>query len=181
MVHVRTICHNVVVGSVSYASAPKGIMMASTAQEVTVLAPDARYLFAEVSRVLPVARVHILICFQKWNDPNIMPLDPVPGASSFDATKGYPIQPAKSFRTALFLDRFSEHCTIQYCSNDLLIDRAVSKGRPIYDFVVPEDEEKVRKWMDNVKGNGVNQSGGPSVGGFDYGKFVCLVDGRDYR
>ncbi|KAH8806534.1 hypothetical protein DL96DRAFT_1630920 [Flagelloscypha sp. PMI_526] len=136
----RTICHNVVVGSVSYASAPKGLKLASTAQEVTILSPQGKELFS------------------KWNDPKVMPLDPLPGGGP----------------------SFSVHCTIQYCSNDLLLSREIASRRPFFDFVMPEDEENVRKSFEKVKSEGVNEKGQPTIGGFDYGQFSLLPSGRDY-
>lgn len=52
-------------------------------------------------------------------------------------------------------------------------------GRSFFDFVAKKDEEIVRSWMDVVKGWGVNERGQPSDGGFGYGKFTLLTEGRD--
>ncbi|MCQ8865484.1 hypothetical protein, partial [Escherichia coli] len=71
----------------------------------------------------------------------------------------------QSIRVALILDRFSLHCTILHLTNADILPPA-AKGRPFYDFVAPQDEEKVRAAMDTVKGWGVNEQGHPSDGGF---------------
>ena len=85
----------------------------------------------------------------------------------------------KSFRTAFILDRFSMNCTIMYCSNDLLVSTTSAIGRSFFDFVVKREEEIVRSWITCVKGWGVNESGQPSDGGFGFGRFVLLTEGRD--
>ena len=85
----------------------------------------------------------------------------------------------KSFRTAFILDRFSVNCTIMYCSNDLLVSTTSAIGRSFFDFVVKREEEIVRSWITCVKGWGVNESGQPSDGGFGFGRFVLLTEGRD--
>ena len=85
----------------------------------------------------------------------------------------------KSFRTAFILDRFSVNCTILYCSNDLLVSTTSAIGRSFFDFVVKREEEIVRSWITCVKGWGVNESGQPSDGGFGFGRFVLLTEGRD--
>ena len=73
----------------------------------------------------------------------------------------YPIPP-QSHRVALILDRFTVHCTIIYCSNDLLIQKDTALYRPFFDYVAEEQEELVRKWIDMVKSWGVNDRGEPS-------------------
>jgi len=85
----------------------------------------------------------------------------------------------KSFRTAFILDRFRMNCTILYCSNDLLVSTTSAIGRSFFDFVVKREEEIVRSWISCVKGWGVNESGQPSDGGFGFGRFVLLTEGRD--
>lgn len=87
--------------------------------------------------------------------------------------------PNQSFRTAFILNRFSANCTISYCSNDLLISTTSCIGRPFFDFVAKKDEDIVRVWIDCVKGWGVNERGQPSDGGFGFGRFSLLTDGRD--
>lgn len=87
--------------------------------------------------------------------------------------------PSQSFRTAFILNRFSSHCTISYCSNDLLVSTTSCIGRPFFDFVGKKDEDLVRSWIDCVKGWGVNERGQPSDGGFGFGRFCLLTDGRD--
>jgi hypothetical protein len=66
-----------------------------------------------------------------------------------------------------------------YCSNDLLISTTDAIGRSFYDFVAKKDEEIVRSWITCVKGWGVNEKGQPSDGGFGFGKFKLLTEGRD--
>lgn len=87
--------------------------------------------------------------------------------------------PNQSFRTAFILDRFSMHCTILYCSNDLLISTTECVGRSFFDYVAKRDEVQVRSWVDCVKGWGVNERGQPSDGGFGFGKFLLVTEGRD--
>ena len=89
--------------------------------------------------------------------------------------------PEQSVRTALILNRFSVYCDIQYCANDSILNTTKVLGRSFFDFVAKRDEELVRSWIDVVKGWGVNERGQPSDGGFGYGKFTLLVDGRDSR
>ncbi|KAA1469723.1 hypothetical protein DENSPDRAFT_835381 [Dentipellis sp. KUC8613] len=63
----RTVAHNVLVGSVSFAAmGPKAMHNASTAQEVTIITPSATNFE-----------------FRRWNDPSPMPPSPiqVPGSS----------------------------------------------------------------------------------------------------
>ncbi|CAA7262891.1 unnamed protein product [Cyclocybe aegerita] len=85
----------------------------------------------------------------------------------------------KSFRTAFILDRFTMNCTIMYCSNDLLVSTTEAIGRSFYDFVSRRDEEIVQSWIGCVKGWGVNEKGQPSDGGFGFGRFMLLPEGRD--
>lgn len=87
--------------------------------------------------------------------------------------------PNQSFRTALILDRFSVNCTIAYCSNDLLVSTMSTIGRSFFDFVARKDEDIVRSWIDVIKGWGVNERGQPSDGGFGFGRFALLTEGRD--
>lgn len=87
--------------------------------------------------------------------------------------------PNKSFRTAFILNRFSVNCPILYCSNDLLVSTTAAIGRSFFDFVVKKEEEIVRSWITCVKGWGVNESGQPSDGGFGFGRFTLLTEGRD--
>ncbi|KAF9013153.1 hypothetical protein BDQ17DRAFT_1342857 [Cyathus striatus] len=87
--------------------------------------------------------------------------------------------PNQSFRTAFILNRFSIQCNILYCSNDLLVQTTSCTGRSFFDFVAKKDEDIVRSWIDCVKGWGVNERGQPSDGGFGFGKFALLTEGRD--
>lgn len=87
--------------------------------------------------------------------------------------------PNQSFRTAFILDRFSVNCTILYCSNDLLISSSDCIGRSFYDYVIKKDEVQVKSWVDCVKGWGVNERGQPSDGGFGFGRFLLITEGRD--
>jgi hypothetical protein len=87
--------------------------------------------------------------------------------------------PKQSIRTALILDRFALSCPIIYCSNDSFLSTTQIMGRPFFDFVAKRDEALVRSWIDAVKGWGVNERGQPSDGGFGFGKFHLLPQGRD--
>ncbi|EKM51635.1 uncharacterized protein PHACADRAFT_187070 [Phanerochaete carnosa HHB-10118-sp] len=171
----RTVCQNVLVGSVSYATpGPKAMHNASTAQEVTIITPTAKDFE-----------------FRRWNDPSPMPPSPVPahllphrtGSPPSLPHNTYPEHfdplPEQSVRTALILDRFTVRCTVSYCSNDSLLRTTDVLGRPFWDFVAPRDERLVRSWIDVIKGWGVNERGQPSDGGFGYGKFALFVTGRD--
>lgn len=89
--------------------------------------------------------------------------------------------PSQSARSALILDRFSIHCTIQYCSNNLLVEPVAVMGRSIFDFVAQTSDEQVRQWIDLIKAWGVNERGQPSDGGFGFGRFMLLPGGRDSR
>ncbi|KAJ3011476.1 hypothetical protein NUW54_g2156 [Trametes sanguinea] len=93
---------------------------------------------------------------------------------AFDAPADLP-----SIRTALILDRFSVNCTILYCANDSLLATTTCMGRSFFDFVAKRDEDLVRSWIDVIKSWGVNERGQPSDGGFGFGKFTVLVNGRD--
>jgi len=86
---------------------------------------------------------------------------------------------AKSKRTALILDRFSIRCKVLYMTNDNIIQTMNAMERSFYDFVSRQDEALVQSWIDAIKGWGVNESGQPSDGGFGFGKFHLLPQGRD--
>ncbi|KAI8994157.1 hypothetical protein BD414DRAFT_411616 [Trametes punicea] len=177
----RTVCQNVLVGSVSFAApGPKAMHNASTAQEVKIITPTAKDLE-----------------FRRWNDPNPMPPCPIPSSQSADPDRDRDYQrereyrrdrsraitfdplPEQSVRTALILDRFSVNCGILYCANDSLLATTTCMGRSFFDFVARRDEELVRSWIDVIKSWGVNERGQPSDGGFGFGKFTVLVNGRD--
>ncbi|KAH9847905.1 hypothetical protein C2E23DRAFT_786630 [Lenzites betulinus] len=165
----RTVCQNVLVGSVSFAApGPKAMHNASTAQEVKIITPTARDLE-----------------FRRWNDPNPMPPCPIPPRPSSPSSPSRPRAitfaplPEQSVRTALILDRFSVNCGILYCANDSLLPTTTCMGRSFFDFVARRDEELVRAWVDVIKGWGVNERGAPSDGGFGFGRFTVLVRGRD--
>ncbi|KAI0333724.1 hypothetical protein GY45DRAFT_232255 [Cubamyces sp. BRFM 1775] len=176
----RTVCQNVLVGSVSFAApGPKAMHNASTAQEVKIITPTAKDLE-----------------FRRWNDPNPMPPCPIPssrstspsderGRSEYRRDRARAITfdplPEQSVRTALILDRFSVNCGILYCANDSLLATTTCMGRSFFDFVARKDEDLVRSWIDVIKSWGVNERGQPSDGGFGFGKFTVLVHGRDSR
>ncbi|KAK0487739.1 hypothetical protein IW261DRAFT_637044 [Armillaria novae-zelandiae] len=162
----RTVVHNVLVGSVSFASpGAKALHNASTAQEITVISPAAENFQ-----------------FRRWNDPSPMPPSPppfsTPPQTPADAVS-YEHLPSQSFRTALILNRFSLRCTIQYCSNDLLIESTEAIGRSFFDYVARKDEAIVTSWIDVIKTWGVNERGQPSDGGFGFGKFALLTEARE--
>lgn len=208
----RTVVHNVLVGSVSFASpGAKALHNASTAQEIEVITPSAMNFE-----------------FRRWHDPSPMPpsptlpsrslptsgSSPTPSSSSssssgtsrssWRASPGeapssprtssrtpspsppppprvisFAHLPNKSFRTAFILDRFTVNCTILYCSNDLFLSTTSAIGRSFFDFVARRDDEIVRSWVSCVKGWGVNERGQPSDGGFGFGRFTLLTEGRD--
>jgi hypothetical protein len=89
--------------------------------------------------------------------------------------------PSRSSRSALILDRFSIHCTVLYCSNDILLSPTKVLGRSFFDFVTSRTAHNVRSSIDVIKAWGVNERGQPSDGGFGFGKFMLLPDGRDSR
>jgi len=189
----RSVVHNVVVVSISFASSgAKAMLNASTAQEISIISPSAKDFE-----------------FRRWNDSLPVPPDsqptesdppsyvhlPSPEPSLTSAT--YPSTcrsgnlhvthsklassgfSPKSIRTALILDRFTVNSTIIYCSNDNFVSTIDAVGRSFFDFVSNGNEALVRAWIDMVKGWGVNERGQPSDGGFGYGKFVLCPRGRD--
>ncbi|KZT18610.1 hypothetical protein NEOLEDRAFT_1143198 [Neolentinus lepideus HHB14362 ss-1] len=199
----RTVVHNILVGSVSFATpGPKAMHNASTAQEVTIITPTATNFQ-----------------FRRWNDPSPMPPSPIPenaptppededgdgdededededgesGSESDDTQRArtpdrrkgttpvihFDPLPKQSMRVALILDRFSMSCPVIYISNDSLIATTRAMGRSFFDFVAKKDEELVRSWIDVIKSWGVNERGQPSDGGFGFGKFTCYTPGRD--
>ncbi|KAH7925569.1 hypothetical protein BV22DRAFT_1033841 [Leucogyrophana mollusca] len=186
----RTVVHNVLVGSVSFAApGAKAMHNASTAQEVEVVTPTARDFE-----------------LRRWGDPSPMPPSPIstspvsftqstPTSPASDGPEGdttsektaasppaiitFKPLPSQSSRSALILDRFSIHCTVIYCSNDLLLSTTSIMGRSFYDFVTRRSEEIVRSWIDIIKAWGVNERGQPSDGGFGFGKFTLCPQGRD--
>ncbi|KAI0074039.1 hypothetical protein K474DRAFT_1710183 [Panus rudis PR-1116 ss-1] len=173
----RTVCQNVLVGSVSFAApGPRAMHNNATAQEVTVITPSAKDFE-----------------FRKWNEPSPMPPCDIPvnmrpdsrpsTADSSRSRRSPPLSfaplPEQSVRTALILDRFSERCGILYCANDSILPTTQVLGRSFFDFVVSRDEDLVRSWIDTVKGWGVNERGQPSDGGFGFGKFSVCVKGRN--
>ncbi|KAI6006456.1 hypothetical protein EDC04DRAFT_2782113 [Pisolithus marmoratus] len=176
----RTVVHNVLVGSITPASSGiKAFQNASTAQEVDFVTPVAKDLE-----------------FRRWGDPSPMPPSPIPNiplllegtgetedpnAECRDGILSFKPLPKQSARVALILDRFSVHCPVQYCSNDLLVETTTVMGRSFYDFVSPKNEGRVREWIDMVKAWGVNERGQPSDGGFGFGRFTLLPKGRDAR
>ncbi|KAG1735233.1 hypothetical protein EDB19DRAFT_1725189 [Suillus lakei] len=182
----RTVVHSVVVGSVSFAApGGKALQNTSTAQEVEVVTPSAKNFE-----------------LRRWGDPSPMTSSPsIPDLSSScpstdmdtsDASSSrsrskkptiisFNPLPSQSHRSALILDRFSIHCTVLYCSNDLLLSTTKILGRSFFDFVTSRTEHSVRSWIDVIKSWGVNDRGQPSDGGFGFGKFVLLLAGRDSR
>ncbi|KAF8628676.1 hypothetical protein AX15_003799 [Amanita polypyramis BW_CC] len=191
----RTVVHNVLVGSVSFAQpGAKALHNASTASEITIVAPNA-------------ANFEL----RRWNDPSPIAPDPLPHSMSSPASPT-PSSPTwspsspdsrcpsedrspspesvqhepnfddltyQSFRTAFILNRFSLNCTIEYCTNNFFIDTMDAIGRPFFDFVAKKDEDMVRSWVDCVKSWGVNERGQPSDGGFGFGRFTLTPEGRD--
>lgn len=89
--------------------------------------------------------------------------------------------PCQSSRSALILDRFSIHCTVLYCSNDILLSSTKVLGRSFFDFVTSRTVHNVRSSIDVIKAWGVNERGQPSDGGFGFSKFMLLPAGRDSR
>lgn len=185
----RTVVHSVLVGSVSFATpGGKALQNTSTAQEVEVVTPSAKNFE-----------------LRRWGDPSPMASSPSildltsPAAcpstdmdTSSDASSSrsrgkkptiisFNPLPSQSLRSALILDRFSIHCTVLYCSNDLLLSTTKVLGRSFFDFVTSRTEHNVRSWIDVIKSWGVNDRGQPSDGGFGFGKFVLLLAGRDSR
>ncbi|KII90935.1 hypothetical protein PLICRDRAFT_39514 [Plicaturopsis crispa FD-325 SS-3] len=166
----RTVVKNVVVGSVAFATlGAKAMHNASTAQEVIVISDTAREFQ-----------------FRRWDQPSPMPPCPVPeaariadmsGAQSSAVSYGTPAD--QSIRSAFILNRFTQNCTIVYCSNNDILDPTVAMNRSFFDFVTIEDEGLVRAWIEQVKTWGVNERGQPSDGGFGFGTFWACPTGRD--
>ncbi|KAG1728496.1 uncharacterized protein EDB91DRAFT_1253430 [Suillus paluster] len=186
----RTVVHNVVVGSISFATpGGKALQNASTAQEVEVITPSAKNFELRSSAVVrfitDVVKSYIRPLFSRLPSPFI---DTDTSDASSDRSRGkkpaiisFSPLPSQSTRSALILDRFSIHCTVLYCSNDLLLSTTKVLGRSFFDFVTSRTENSVRSWIDVIKSWGVNERGQPSDGGFGFGKFVLLLSGRDSR
>lgn len=181
----RTVVHSVIVGSVSFAvPGGKALQNTSTAREVEVVTPSAK-----------------IFELKGWGDSSPMMSNPdltsPAGCSSSDmdmseasSSRSRGKKPmiisfnplsSRSPRSALILDRFSIHCTVLYCSNDLLLSTTKVLGRSFFDFVTSRTEQSVRSCIDVIKSWGVNDRGQPSDGGFGFGKFVLLLAGRDSR
>ncbi|KAJ7701424.1 hypothetical protein B0H17DRAFT_1045376 [Mycena rosella] len=165
----RTVVHDKVVGSVSFATpGGKALHNSSTAQEITVITPTASNFE-----------------FRRWNDPQprLQPPSPTSPAarpsSTRDPTPPADLPTAQSARTALILDRFSVNCTVTYYSNHQLVVPAAATRRAFFDLVAREDEAVVRSWLEAIKTCGVNGRGQPSGGGFGYGRFLLCTEGRD--
>ncbi|GLB38650.1 putative PAS fold [Lyophyllum shimeji] len=191
----RTVVHNVLVGSVSFAHPGKAMHNASTAQEVEVVTPSATtFQIKRWHDPSPIAPHPITTSLptpasptSSWrsgSSPRSISgsdseeLSPLPALRRQD-TISFEHLPNQSLRTLFILDRFTMKGTILYCSNDLLVTTLSAMGRSFYDFVDEKDEEMVRRWIDQVKSWGVNDLGQPSDGGFGYGGFTLLTKGRD--
>ncbi|KAG5717425.1 hypothetical protein E4T56_gene7686 [Termitomyces sp. T112] len=190
----RTVVHNVLVGSVSFANPTKAMHNASTAQEIEIVSPTSPNFQAKRWHDPPVSpprppslRLPTLSSVNSWNTR----LSPG-SASESDSDESSPTPelqrqdsfqfshlPNQSLRTLFILDRFTEKGTIMYCSNDCLVTTLSAIGRPFFDYVHESDEGTVKKWIETVKGWGVNELGQPSDGGFGYGCFTLLAKGRD--
>ncbi|KAG1780650.1 hypothetical protein EV702DRAFT_732311 [Suillus placidus] len=181
----RTVVHSVLVGSVSFATpGGKALQNTSTAQEVEVVTPSAKNF--ELRRWVDPSPM--------MSSPSIPDLAPCPSTdmdtsdASSSRSQGkkstiisFNPLPPRSPRSALILDRFSIHCTVLFCSNDLLLSTTKVLGRSFFDFVTTRTEHSARSWIDVIKSWGVNDRGQPSDGGFGFGKFVLLPAGRDSR
>ncbi|KAG6919264.1 hypothetical protein DXG01_008060 [Tephrocybe rancida] len=185
--------HNVLVGSVSFANPGKAMHNASTAQEVEIVSPTSTNFQGKrwhdppvnspprLSTALPTPTRST----PSWNSRR----SPGSGSDFEDRTPTPELQrqdtfqfnhlPNQSLRTLFILDRFTEKGTIMYCSNDCLVTTLSAIGRPFFDYVHESDEGTVKKWLETVKGWGVNDLGQPSDGGFGYGIFTLLAKGRD--
>ncbi|KAH0585889.1 hypothetical protein H2248_007170 [Termitomyces sp. 'cryptogamus'] len=188
------VVHNVLVGSVSFANPTKAMHNASTAQEIEIVSPTSPNFQAKRWHDPPVSpprppslRLPTLSSVNSWNTR----LSPG-SASESDSDESSPTPelqrqdsfqfshlPNQSLRTLFILDRFTEKGTIMYCSNDCLVTTLSAIGRPFFDYVHESDEGTVKKWIETVKGWGVNELGQPSDGGFGYGCFTLLAKGRD--
>ncbi|KDQ62730.1 hypothetical protein JAAARDRAFT_190017 [Jaapia argillacea MUCL 33604] len=193
----RTVVYDVLVGSVSFATpGAKAMHNASTANEVTVITPFAvpDFEFRRWSDPSPMPPSPLPPMRKVPESPTTSEPDTSseekekkkPGSPTYKKTADGRLDaitfdrlPNQSIRVALILDRFSIQCPVIYVSNDLLIPTTVAMGRSFYDFVTPQDEKKVRSWIDAVKSWGVNERGSPSDGGFGHGRFNACVSGRD--
>ncbi|KAG6836080.1 hypothetical protein H0H93_011586 [Arthromyces matolae] len=194
----QTVVHNVLVGSVSFANPAKALHNASTAQEVEVVSPTSstfqtrRWHDPSVSPVRTRTKLPTLSPATSWNSrrgststsesdsDESTPIPELQKQDSFqykDEAFHFDHLPNQSLRTFFILNRFTERGTIMYCSNDCLVTTLNAMGRPFFDFVHESDEETVKKWIETVKGWGVNDLGQPSDGGCGYGCFKLLARG----
>ncbi|KAG6840878.1 hypothetical protein C0991_003471 [Blastosporella zonata] len=193
-----TVVHNVLVGSVSFANRAKAMHNSSTAQEIDYISPATSTNFQgrRWHDQQPISPLRASINLpsptrttSSWNSERRSPSSISGGSDSEETTPIPELQrqdkfqfnhlPNQSLRTLFILDRFTEKGTIEYCSNDCLVTTLSAIGRPFYDYVHESDEETVKKWIETVKGWGVNELGQPSDGGFGYGIFTLLAKGRD--
>ncbi|KAF8527524.1 hypothetical protein BU17DRAFT_73932 [Hysterangium stoloniferum] len=160
----RSMAHNALIGSISFAKpGAKALHTAATAQEVTFLTPSLSYMQFE---------------FRKWNDPTprrtptLLTVQKGPDPALFSEL------PTPEERTGFILDRFSAKCPVWVCTNDCFIPTERVLKRSFFDFVVPEDEAIVRRWIEVSKGWGVSDTGLPSDGGFVWCGFRMCLQGR---
>ncbi|KAK0464197.1 uncharacterized protein EV420DRAFT_1627294 [Desarmillaria tabescens] len=170
----RTVVHNVLVGSVSFASpGAKALHNASTAQEITVISPAAENFQFRVRPGLLISDgMTLLQC--RLPRPHSPPRPQLP-PTRYPTNTSRPspsAQPSSSTASP-------SACTIQYCSNDLLIESTEAIGRSFFDYVARKDEAIVTSWIDVIKTWGVNERGQPSDGGFGFGKFALLTEARE--
>ncbi|KAI3621358.1 potassium voltage-dependent transporter [Moniliophthora roreri] len=201
--HYRTVVHNVLVGSVSFASpGAKALHNASTAQEITIISPAPE------------------LEFRRWHDPSPMPPSPIPPAlrtvpatlslrsptlsplpsseRSPSPTEEPPLSPTSSAASPkpapqssvakLIADNSPSGINyptppVQSSRTALILNRFSRECTIMYcsnDHLIdpPDKDEQVKQWIDTVKSWGVNERGQPSDGGFGFGRFGLVRRGK---
>lgn len=160
----RSMVYNALIGSISFAKpGAKALHTAATAQEVTICTPSM--LDSQLE-------------FRRWDErgPRRAPPPTIPPGMTYKEMFDH--LPRPSERTGMILNRFSNSCPIMYCTNDCIVPPERVRHRPFYDFVAPEDEPRVREWINAAKRWGVTDNGTPSDGGFVFGTFKMCLQGR---
>ncbi|KAG8894686.1 hypothetical protein FRB99_001051 [Tulasnella sp. 403] len=139
--------------------APSNLLRTATAQEVMVFTPSALEKFS----------------LQQWHNGSLRRTGRVPERPQ-DAPPLNSL-PKLSVRQALILDRFTIRCTVLFCTNSLVLDANLVRGRSFFDFVSEQDEGLVRSWINNIKGSRV-EGGVTTDTGFGYGRFELCPQGR---
>lgn len=202
----RTVAEDVVVGSITLAVPGPGAMhSAATATEVIVVSPEAQeFKFYKWNDPDPMEAEPLAKPPQPANS-SALRASSTSNTSAIlntpDSEETHSKQPSSvpvplsepaqeepldmtpvrlSPRLAIVLDRFSRSLPIIYMSNTRLLP-PTAEGRSFFDFVRMRDERLVRAWLEAIKGWDAGAGGLGEGGGFGYGRFGLVLDGRNSR